>query len=97
MKRMIEELWYGNVLPKENPANDNSHLRKLLGYISRHRAELEESLNDEQKAILRKLTDNQNEYDSLAKAKIFAFGFRLGCLLMLDVMKDEARNEKDEI
>ncbi len=34
------------------------------------------------------MMDNRNEYDSLAEAAVFAYGFKLGAKLMLDVLKE---------
>ncbi len=34
------------------------------------------------------MMDNRNEYDSLAEAAVFAYGFRFGARLMLEVVKE---------
>ncbi len=88
MTDMIQELWYGNIVPQEDGIFNKPELRELLGYVARHRGELEESLTEKQKELLDKMMDNRNEYDSLAEAAVFAYGFRLGAKLMLDVLKE---------
>ncbi len=88
MTDMIKELWYGNIVPQEDGIFNKPELRELLGYVTRHRGELEESLTDKQKELLDKMMDNRNEYDSLAEAAVFAYGFRLGARLMLEVVKE---------
>ncbi len=88
MTDMIKELWYGNIVPQEDGIFNKVELRELLGYVARHRGELEESLTEKQKELLDKMMDNRNEYDSLAEAAVFAYGFKLGARLMLDVMKE---------
>ena len=88
MTDMIKELWYGNIVPQEDGIFNKPELRELLGYVARHRGELEKTLTDKQKELLDKTMDNRNEYDSLVEAAVFAYGFRLGARLMLEVMKE---------
>ncbi len=88
MTDMIKELWYGNIVPQEDGIFNKPELRELLGYVARHRGELEKSLTDKQKELLDKMMDNRNEYDSLAEARVFEYGFRLGANLMLEMIKE---------
>ncbi len=78
MTDMIKELWYGNIVPQEDGIFNKSELSELLGYVARHRGELEETLTDKQKELLDRMLDNRNEYDSLAEAEVFEYGFRIG-------------------
>ncbi len=34
------------------------------------------------------MMDNRNEYDRLAEATVFAYGFKLGEKLMLEILKE---------
>ncbi len=86
MTDMIKELWYGNIVPQEDGIFNKPELRELLGYVARHRGELEESLTDKQKELLDKMMDNRNEYDSLTEARVFEYGFKLGAKLMLEMI-----------
>ena len=52
-------------------------IREFLGYISRYRSELEKTLMKKQKKLFDRMIDNQNEFDSLAKERIFEYGFKL--------------------
>ncbi len=88
MTDMIKELWYGNIVPQEGGIFNKPELRELLDYVARHCDELEETLTDKQKELLDKMMDNRNEYDSLAEARVFEYGFKLGARLMLEVMKE---------
>lgn len=63
-----------------------AHWNSRIGYIAQHRTELEESLTDKQKKLLEKMMDNRNEYDSLAEAEGFEYGFRLGAMLMVHIL-----------
>ncbi len=88
MANMIKELWYGNIIPQEDGIFSKPQFKELLGYMARHRAELEETLTEKQKELLEKMMDNRNEFDSLAEAEVFEYGFRLGVKLMLDAIKE---------
>ncbi len=88
MTDMIKELWYGNIVPQEDGIFNKPELRELLGYVARHRGELEESLTDKQKELLDKMMDNRNEFDSLAEARVFEYGFKIGAKLMFEILID---------
>ncbi len=86
---IIKERWHGNIIPQDSDIFDKPELKELLGYMSRHREALENTLTDKQKEIFEKYMDNRNEYDCLAEAEVFEYGFRLGAKLMLAVIKEE--------
>ncbi len=88
MKSMIEELWYGNIIPQEDGIFNKPEFKELLGYTARHRGDLEETLTDKQKELLDKMMDNRNEFDSLAETRVFAYGFKLGAKLMLEMLDE---------
>lgn len=88
MKSIITELWYGNIIPQENGIFNKPEFKELLGYIDRHRGELEETLTEKQKELLEKLIDNRNEFNSLAKAKVFEYGFKFGAKMMLEMLTE---------
>ena len=56
MKNTIKELWHGNIVPQEDSRTNSKEMKELLGYISRHHADLEKSFTDEQKKILKSST-----------------------------------------
>ena len=87
MKSMIDELWYGNVSPMDDTRNNTEEMKELMSYIARHQEELVASLTDEQKAIFEKFDDCWSEYASLAEEAIFAYAFKLGANLMLEILK----------
>ncbi len=86
MTDMIKELWYGNIVLQEDGIFNKPELRELLGYVARHRGELEETLTDKQKELLDKMMDNRNEYDSLAEARVFEYGFKLGMRMAVEIL-----------
>ncbi len=85
----IKELWYGNIVPQESGIFNKPNFKELLGYVARHRGELEETLTEQQKELLDKMMDNRNEFDSLAEAEVFEYGFRLGAMLMVSILAEK--------
>ncbi len=37
----IKELWYGNIIPQESEIFNKLQFKELIGYVARHRGELE--------------------------------------------------------
>ncbi len=87
MTNIIKELWHGNIIPQESGIFSKPIFKELLGYTARHRGELEETLTEQQKELLDKMMDNRNEFDSLAEAEVFEYGFKLGAKLMLEMLQ----------
>ena len=85
---VINELWYGNIIPQEDSRSNSKEIKELLGYMSKHHDELQKSLNKEQKETFEKFHDCWSEYISLSEAAIFEYAFKLGANLMLNTVKD---------
>ena len=85
---VINELWYGNIIPQEDSRSNSKEMKELLGYMSKHHDELQKSLNKEQKELFEKFHDCWSEYISLSEAAIFEYAFKLGANLMLNTLKD---------
>ena len=86
MESMIEELWYGNIVPQEDERVNSKEMKELLGYMARHHEDLEKSLSDEQKEIFEKFHDCWDEYMSCAEKAIFKYAFILGAKMAVEVM-----------
>ena len=80
--RMLEELWYGNIMPQSDRRNSTPEMKELLGYISRHHEDLLKTMTDEQKEIFEKFEDCWSEYSSLSDADLFEYAFKLGMNLI---------------
>ena len=63
--------------------------QKLKSIADRNEDLLRESLSDEQKELLEKLTESITDISSISERDMFIAGFRLGMRLMIDVMKDK--------
>ena len=49
MESIIKELSHGNIIPQEDSRTNSKEMKELLGYMSRHHKDLEETFSDEQK------------------------------------------------
>ena len=78
MKNMINERWYGNIIPQEDSRINSSGMKELLGYMARRQEDLMKSFSNEQKEVFEKFHDCWSEYMSLAEAAIFEDAFKLG-------------------
>ena len=92
MGSIIKELWHGNIIPQEDSRTNSKEMKELLGYIARHREDLEKSFTDEQREIFEKFHDCWSEYASLAEGAIFAYAFKLGGRLMLETLSEQRKN-----
>ena len=85
MRSIINELWHGNIVPQEDSRTNSKEMKELLGYMSRHHEDLENSFTDEQKEIFEKFHDCWSEYMSLGEAAIFEYAFKLGARIALEI------------
>ena len=85
---VINELWHGNIVPKEDSRTNSKEMKELLGYMSRHHEDLEKSYSNEQKEPFEKFHDCWGEYMSLTEAAIFENAFKLGARLAMKIQLD---------
>lgn len=88
MRSIINELWYGNIIPQEDSRNNSNEMKELLGYMSRHHEYLEKNFTDEQKEIFEKFHDCWSEYMSLSEAAIFKYAFKLGMQIVIEALSE---------
>ena len=85
----IQDLYYGRISPYEMSISTAPEYQKLKALSNRNEDLLRESLSDEQKELLDKLTECITDISSISERDMFIAGFRLGMKLMIDVTKDE--------
>lgn len=88
MRTLLEELWYGNVYPQEQSTEHNSEIKELISLMGKNREILSSALTAEQNLTLEKYDNCLNEMNSIIEKEVFAYGFRLGGRLMLEVLTD---------
>ena len=85
----IQDLYYGRISPYEMSISTAPEYQKLKALADKNEDLLRESLSDEQKELLDKLTECITDISSISERDMFIAGFRLGIKLMIDVMKND--------
>ena len=85
----IQDLYYGRISPYEMSISTAPEYQKLKALAAKNEDLLKETLSDEQKELLDKLTECITDISSISERDMFIAGFRLGMKLMIDVMKDD--------
>lgn len=89
-KSILERLYDGELFPPDSLLSDDPAYRAACGRADRESTYLMSRLNDEDKRHLDELIDITGEMDSLTADANFTFGFRVGALLMLELLTGEA-------
>ena len=85
----IQDLYYGRISPYEMSISATPEYQKLKALATQNEDLLRETLSDQQKELLEKLTECITDISSISERDMFIAGFRLGVKLMIHVMKDE--------
>ena len=72
MQSIIEELYYGNVLPFERRIPRDGEYAHIMKLLTRNEEELIKTLTDAQKEIFEKLKANISELNGIDEATTFA-------------------------
>ena len=85
----IQDLYYGRISPYEMSISTAPEYQKLKTLADKNEDLFRETLSDDQKKLLDKLTECITDISSISERDMFIAGFRLGVKLMIDVMKNE--------
>ncbi len=89
MRKILEDLYFGNIVPYEKRMAASSEFRRLVKRAADCESQLTERLNEEERQLLNVLTNAQQEIDSITARENFILGFRLGIRLMAECMDEE--------
>ncbi len=89
MRKILEDLYFGNIVPYEKRMAASSELRRLAKRVSDCESQLTERLNEEEQKLLNVLINAQQEIDSITVKENFILGFRLGVRLMAECMDED--------
>ena len=96
MESIIEELYYGNVLPFERRTPRGGEYSRIIKYLSRNEEGLLETLTEAQKEIFEKFKANQAELNGIDEVTSFAIGFKIGLRLAAEAFV-VARPEQEPV
>ena len=88
MRNTLEDLYYGNITPREQQITPNSELNRATDRVARFENQLTERLDEDGQTILAKLAESRDEIESITALENFILGFRLGARLMAECMDD---------
>ena len=86
MRRIVDELWHGNVCPNTGGREATKEAKELMGYVAHHHGNLKATLTEKQKEILEKFDDCYAERTNINEREIFVYAFRLGARIATEVM-----------
>ena len=86
MKKILVELWNGNLNPCEWRTENSPEQGKLLELLEKNNKKLSEELNEEQRKILASIDDCHFESQYISCEDAFVKGFSLGVKMMVEVL-----------
>ncbi len=89
MRKILEDLYFGNITPYEKRMAASSEFRRLAKRAADCESQLTERLNEEERQLLNTLINAQQEIDSITVMENFILGFRLGVRLMAECMDED--------
>ena len=88
---LLEEFWYGNIIPQEQHVSHRPEIDELLLLTQRNLTQLSETLTDAQRELLQKYDDCIDEMESINERELFIYAFRLGGRFMAEVLLHKER------
>ncbi len=89
MRKILEDLYYGNIAPNAKTFSKNSPYAKAMDKLDKSDAYLQGVLDEEGKAMLKAFEDAQSEVSDIGIVEAFIDGFRLGAKLMLAALSED--------
>lgn len=89
MRKMLEELYYGNINPNERQFIRNTDFDRAMRTLSENEDKLTELLDGKEKTLFLDLVNAQSSVNGITAVEGFINGFRLGARMALEIMSDE--------
>ena len=89
MKSIIQELYYGNVLPQESTSETSRELKEKLRKLSETEEQLRSILSDDALVLFEDYANKCTEFSCLSCADSYVIGFRHGSRFAYDAFIDE--------
>nr|WP_154890536.1 DUF6809 family protein [Paenibacillus xylanexedens] len=86
MKSVLEELYYGSIKPEENIVPKDPDYRAVNKDISTYIQILQHNLSQDEFKQLEELFEKMDHAHSMFSSEVFAYGFKLGALMMIETM-----------
>lgn len=92
---ILENLYYGNLDPVDKYVKPEGEYHRLTVEKTELVKMLRQQFSGEQKQLLEEIEDKTLEIYSMSEMECFIDGFRLGALLMLEVINYKSENFTD--
>ena len=89
MRKTLEELFYGNLPPNEQQITPDSPLQQAMDQAEEYEEKLSALLEGEEKTMLLRLLNAENEIGSTLALENFILGFRLGMRLAIESLDED--------
>ena len=89
MKDIIEELWYGNIVPHEMYLGKNQEYKSVLSLVCEIREKINRTLTEDQIELLDRYDKTVNELNSISQVEAFKYGLLLGAKLMMEIKRGD--------
>ena len=95
MKKILDELYFGNIAPDEQYIVKGSEYEKEMNRILEYEEALEKSLNKSEKEIFIKYRESSLNITSITSKEMWKKGFIMGLRIGVEVMDTSAENLKN--
>ncbi|MGN0498140.1 MAG: DUF6809 family protein [Acutalibacteraceae bacterium] len=85
---ILEDLYYGNIVPNEKCARLDDEVKGLLKLLNRNEEKLIATLSEEQKETFEKYKDCNQEIFENRERESFIEGFQLGARIIIEVINE---------
>ena len=96
MRDTLENLYFGNITPNDQIVKSGTALKKAMEQSVECEEKLTTRLEEQDKVLLRRLLNAENEICSTMALEQFILGFRLGARIVLEAL-DEDNGELSSI
>ena len=85
--RILEELWYSTI-KNDRFLKNNAKLTEMLDLLSKNADNLMKNLSEKERETFEKYKDCSAEISQITEFENFTNGFKMGVLMMIEVLKD---------
>ena len=96
MRDTLENLYFGSITPNDQIVKSGTALKKAMEQSAECEEKLTARLEEQDKVLLRRLLNAENEICSTMALEQFILGFRLGARIVLEAL-DEDNGELSSI
>ena len=89
---LIEQLYYGDLIPVEHPLLNPDKWRALIRQVTAAEDALLDGMTDEQRKKYQAYYDSASRHHAEETLESFQLGFRIGARLMLEILTENPSN-----